>query len=99
MIQIKSSFDSFSFIALFDISIANIDCRYISTLLKNIDIDIDIDMVIFENIYINIDKAILKSPEDGWQGTAAPRGSAANNECQVDQEEDLTRNPNYQLVR
>ena len=55
-------------------------------------------MVIFENIYINIDKAILKSPEDGWQGTAAPRGSAANNECRVEEEEDLTRNPNYQLV-
>ena len=34
----------------------------IFTLLKNIDIDINIDMIIFENIDIdiNIDKAILK---------------------------------------
>ena len=41
-------------IALFDISISIVD---ISTLLKNIDIDID--MVIFENI--DIDKAILEN--------------------------------------
>ena len=34
---------------------------------------------------------MIVSPEDGWQGTAAPRGSAANNKCQVDQEEDLTK--------
>ena len=29
--------------------------------MKNIDIDINIDMVIFENIDIDIDKAILKN--------------------------------------
>ena len=39
----------------YDISIVDI-----STLLKNIDIDINIDMVIFENIDIDIDKAIPK---------------------------------------
>ena len=33
----------------------------ISTPLKNIDIDINIDMVIFENIDIDIDKAILEN--------------------------------------
>ena len=33
----------------------------ISTLLKNIDIDIDIDMVIFENIDIDIDKESLEN--------------------------------------
>ena len=33
----------------------------ISTLLKNIDIDTDIDMVIFENIDIDIDKAYLEN--------------------------------------
>ena len=40
----------------YDISIVDIQ-----TLLKNIDIDINIDMVIFENIDIDIDKAILKN--------------------------------------
>ena len=40
-----------------DILVSNIDFRYISTLLKNIEIDID--MVIFENI--DIAKAILKN--------------------------------------
>ena len=30
-------------------------------ILKNIDIDIDIDMVIWENIDIDIDKAILQN--------------------------------------
>ena len=47
------SFDALH-LALFDISIVDI-----STLLKNIDIDIDIDMVIFENIDIN--KGILQN--------------------------------------
>ena len=58
-------------LALFDISISNIDCRYIDTFEKyryryghfeNIDIDIDIDKAILENIdiEIDIDKAILK---------------------------------------
>ena len=32
---------------------------------------------------------MIVSPEDGWQGTVAPWGSAANNKCQVDQEEDF----------
>ena len=41
-------------VAMFDISISIVD---ISTLLKNIDID----MVIFENIDIDIDKAILEN--------------------------------------
>ena len=65
-----------SWVALFDISIWHIDCRYIDTFEKyryryqyrygeveNIDIDIDIDMVIFENIDIDIviDKAILQN--------------------------------------
>ena len=45
-------------LALFDISILNIDCRYINTF-ENIDIDINVDMVIFENI--DIDKAILEN--------------------------------------
>ena len=43
-------------VALFDISISDIDCRYIDTF-KNIDIDIDID--ILENI--DIDKEILEN--------------------------------------
>ena len=58
-------------VALFDISISNIDCRYIVTFEKyryryghfeNIDINIDIDKAILENIdiEIDIDKAILK---------------------------------------
>ena len=34
---------------------------------------------------------MIVSPEDGWQGTAAPRGSAVNDKCQVDQEEDFTK--------
>ena len=47
-------------LALFDISISNIDCRYIDTFENiDIDIDIDIDMVSFENI--DIDKANLKN--------------------------------------
>ena len=37
---------------------------------------------------------MIVSPENGWQGTAAPWGSAANKECQVDQEEDLTKKKN-----
>ena len=41
-------------VALFNISISNIDCRYI-----DIDIDIDNDMVGLENI--DIDKAILEN--------------------------------------
>ena len=45
-------------LALFDISISIVD---ISTLLKNIDIDIDIDMVILENIDINIDMHFLEN--------------------------------------
>ena len=48
-----------SSVGLFDISISNIDCRYIDTFEKYSDIDIDIDMVIFENI--DIDKANLKN--------------------------------------
>ena len=60
-------------IALFDISISNIDCRYIDTFEKYRyryryryghfeNIDIDIDKAILENIdiEIDIDKAILK---------------------------------------
>ena len=62
-------------LALFDISISNIDCRYIDTFEKyryryryrygeveNIDIDIDIDRAILKNIDIDIDidKAIPK---------------------------------------
>ena len=51
-------------LALFDISISNIDCRYIDTFekyryrygyLENIDIDIDIDKAILENIDFEID--------------------------------------------
>ena len=34
---------------------------------------------------------MIVSPEDGWQGTAAPRGSAVNDKCQVDQEEDFNK--------
>ena len=52
-------------VALFDISISNIDCRYIVTFEKYRyryghfeNIDIDIDKAILENI--DIDKAILK---------------------------------------
>ena len=63
-------------VALFDISISNIDCRYIDTFEKyryryryrygeveNIDIDIDIDRAILKNIDIDIDidKAILEN--------------------------------------
>ena len=44
-------------LVLFDISIWNIDCRYMSTHLKNIDIDKDN----LENIDIDIDKAILEN--------------------------------------
>ena len=47
-------------VALFDMSISNIDCRYIDTF-ENIVINSDIDMVIFENIDIDIDKAILEN--------------------------------------
>ena len=43
-------------VALFDISISNIDCRYINT--KGNFENIDIDKAILENI--DIDKAILK---------------------------------------
>ena len=43
---------------MFHISISIVD---ISTLLKNIDININIDMVIFENIDIDIDKGILQN--------------------------------------
>ena len=45
-------------IALFDISISNIDCRYIDTF-KKYQYHIDIEMVIFENI--DIDKGILEN--------------------------------------
>jgi len=46
-------------VALFDISIPDIGCRYIDTF-KNIDIDIDIDKEILENIDIDIDIDIDK---------------------------------------
>ena len=58
-----------TYLALFDISISNIDCLYIDTFEKyryryghfeNIDINIDIDKAILENFDIDIDKAILK---------------------------------------
>ena len=39
---------------------------------------------------------MIVSPEDGWQGTAAPRGSAVNDKCQVDQEEDVAKKENYE---
>ena len=55
-------------VALFDISISNIDCQYMDTfenidmaIFENIDIDIDIDMAILENIDIDIDKRILQN--------------------------------------
>ena len=59
-------FQGGQWVALFDISIWHIDCRYIDTFEKyqyryqygeveNIDIDIDIDKVILENIDIDID--------------------------------------------
>ena len=55
-------------VALFDISISDIDCRYIDTfkkyrkeILENIDINIDIDKDILENIDIDIDKEILEN--------------------------------------
>ena len=56
-------------LALFDISISNIDCRYIDTFEKYRyqyryghfeNIDIDIDKTILENIDINIGMVILK---------------------------------------
>ena len=53
-------------LALFDISISNIDCRYIDTFEKyryrygEVE-NIDIDKLISENIDIDIDRAILKN--------------------------------------
>ena len=47
-------------VALFDISISDIDCRYIDTL-KNIDIDIDKDILENIDIVIDIDKEILEN--------------------------------------
>merc|ERR1712110_448843 len=65
-------------VALFDISIPDIGCRYIDTfknididididkdILENIDIDIDIDKEILENIDIDIDKEILENIDMG----------------------------------
>ena len=64
-------------LALFDISISDIDCRYIDTfkkyrkeILENIDINIDIDKDILENIniVIDIDKGpgVIKIPIKQW---------------------------------
>ena len=53
-------------LALFVINRYDISIVDISTLLKNIDIDINIDMVIFENIDIDIDKAIPKISISIW---------------------------------
>ena len=39
---------------------------------------------------------MIVSPEDGWQGTAGPWGSAVNDKCQVDQEEEFTKKKNYE---
>ena len=61
-------------VALFDISIPDIGCRYIDTF-KNIDIDIDIDKEILENIDIDIDiDKVLNQLEFGISNRASQRG-------------------------
>ena len=59
-------FDILLLVVVFDISMWNIDCRYIDVdidkdNLENIDIGINIDKAILENIVIDIDKDNLEN--------------------------------------